>query len=244
MIKVCIEDKKNEKHYEIECEEWSSISDLKNMIRDKIEYSALLYHEGKIVDDDLVLGTLGDNIVLNIERDIEMSKIDYDFDKKDEIDEALEQIVGTVEEDSQRDLEVEENKRPLSQELRKVPLVLVNTDEGPKYVKQSEIFMIDGQKYLITRRRKKITWRYIADQINSFLSKPLIIQSLVLSLILLTDNHFLFFIIMMIKLLRFMSTLFVSNRQLLEIRSDISKAFISFFASLLFIDHDELYRRT
>lgn len=243
MIKVLIEDRKNEKRYEVECEEWHNASDLKGIIWDKIEDSALIYHEGKIVEDDLVLKTLGDKIILSIERDIEMSKISCDFDEKDSIGEVLEQIIsperGTI-----KNIEVEENKTPLSHELRKVPLVLVNTDEGSKYVKQSDIFMIDGKKYLITRRRKKITWKYIADQINSFLSKPLIIQSLVLSLILLTDNHFLFFIIMMIKLLRFMSTIFVSNRHLIEIRSDISKAVVSFFASFLFIDHDELYRRT
>lgn len=130
------------------------------------------------------------------------------------------------------------------QKNENIPVVRVKTEHGYELVKKSEIFQMNGKSYLIKSRRKKITWANFVELLKSMMVRTILIQSLILALILLTNNYFLFFIIILIKLLKFSSHIFVNLNKDEKIDNKFYKMTVMFFASLLFIDHSDLYRDT
>ncbi|KAI5175453.1 hypothetical protein PAEPH01_2161 [Pancytospora epiphaga] len=212
-------------------------------------------YRGVPLSDSVELSALGETVVLQVDRDIEFIEIDTNLkEKKNEGDSGV-VLQETNNGGCSEELLESENIDCIKAECfdgiaedRTNSTVVENrmdertSDIGLKIDDSNSTFTLEGKRYVIVNRRKRVTLNLIAELLRNLVTRENVAR-LAIGLFLFTSNNlFVLLMLLVFNAMIILDNFLVKRREVVrKLTNVVSKAIFMFFASLLFIDHPRYF---
>lgn len=237
---VIVYDRNHIKRLQFEPDSFETVMDVKHKLCHENPKSLCLTYQGKLLDDAMPLSMLESEAILFLENDIEFTKIEMTGEFF-EADTGVEFINTTAAPDQPRGEKGHRVSELLGKTAEQKVYQKINYRGEDRIVKCTDLFVLNGKTYLITKRKRRISMRYLQEKLESLLTPAMIFQLLILMFILHTNNIFLLIVILSIRILRLLSKIFHTKQVWRGITNHAAKSVFMFVASVFLIDHTSFY---
>lgn len=260
MAIIIVYDRNGVKRLHVESSADESIGTVKSRLCREDPDSLCITFNGKLLSNSTPINVLGKRIVLQLENDIEFTRIDEEADHpctfaedSDQADALLKRVVtesmpGQSSADGVLERPDAASEQPpaeacagaqakhLAALLDAQPRRRVIINGKASEVDTSDTFILNDKVYYITKRRRRINMKYIKELVSEYATRNMLLQLAFFLFLAYTKNIFVLAMVLFINALRIIEKMCAKKCIGKQLKNHVARTIFMFMASLFFMD--------
>ncbi len=235
MCIVIVLNKKSQVILRKECIKNETIYEIQKLLCKECPESVYLTFEGKVLEPFTNINSLGETILLVLEKEIDFNIINTTNMIKDELKQENNDVNKIFKDNNGKEDKLIDNNVEYN--------VISNeneTKEGEIIKGNANYVIHKGKFYFVTKRKKRLTFKNLVIYTVENFNLANFIKSLLVIAVILSGNIFISLFIFFIKILNVAGRFLKKSKIFKKIKSKKLKIILMFFSSLVFIQHKEI----